>query len=362
MAHITIDARMIESSGIGTYIQNLVPLLIRNQPNYSFSLIGDLNKFYKHSWTSGDNIELISASSPIYSIREQFDILQKIPKRTDLLWVPHYNIPVLYRGKLMVTVHDLLHLAMPQFVQGFHRRYYAKFMFGMLAKRAEKVVTVSNFTKGELSKYTSIPVDKVIVASLGVNEKWYHIEKRNKPNERPYILFVGNVKPHKNLSRLIRAFENKIDEFPHDLIIVGAREGLRTTDIDAERIASTLKDRVLFTGSISEEKLEQYYAYADLLAFPSLYEGFGLPPLEAMACGCPVLSSNKASLPEVCGEAVLYCDPDSVDSIAEKLTAILGNVNLRAELREKGREHVMNFSWETCAIEVEKAIKQVLQA
>jgi glycosyltransferase involved in cell wall biosynthesis len=283
-----------------------------------------------------------------------------IPRDADLIWSPHYNISLLNRSPLMVTVHDVFHLAMPQYVPRIHRRLYAKAMFSVLKTKARIVLCDSEFTKRELTRLTGIDSRKIRVIHLGVDQDWFGEEKADRPHPRPYVLSVGNVKPHKNLTALMSAMRRIVDKIPQDLVIVGKREGFITMDEEVAGHAELLGDRVTFTGRIEETLLKQYYIHADCLVFPSLYEGFGLPPVEAMACGCPALVSNAASLPEVCGDAALYFDPHSPDDLAAKLVMLIEDSALRDSLHSKGLARAKGFTWENTARDTLSALNTAL--
>lgn len=357
---ITIDLRLINASGMGTYLRNIIPTVIETFGDSKFNLIGNAEELQQFPWTARNNINLIDCKSPIYSIREQLEMIRKIPKDTTLFWSPHYNIPLLYRGKLLVTVYDVFHLAMPHLVGGMHKRLYAKLMFNAVCRKADAIITISHFTKQELNRLVGCKNQKIYPIHLGVAESWFSIKPTTNPHSKPYLLYVGNVKPHKNLSNLVKAFELIYRNIPHDLVIIGKKEGFITGDSETISLASKLGDRVYFTGHVNDEALKQYIVHADALIFPSFYEGFGLPPLEAMAAGCPVIVSEAASLPEVCGNAVLYCNPYRYEDIAGKIMEILNNESLRNELRSKGIAHARKFSWEKCCIETCNVISNLV--
>jgi glycosyltransferase involved in cell wall biosynthesis len=358
---ITIDVRMLHASGVGTYLRNLVPLIVSAHSDTQFHLLGRAGEMSNYSWAHRENVSLINCQAPIYSLSEQLELIRAIPKSTVLFWAPHYNIPLLYRGKLLVTVHDVFHLAMPQYVGGLHRQLYAKTMFAILQAKADAILTNSEFTKRELLRLTGTQDQKVFTAYLGVDASWFHIRKGSRPHLTPFLLYVGNVKPHKNLVTLIQAFELIADEIPHDLLIVGKQEGFITGDDVVAAKAGSLGSRVRFTGYVDHCLLQQYFAHADALVFPSLYEGFGLPPLEAMACGCAVIISDVASLPEVFDDAALRCNPHSSEDIADKIQQLLHDIHLRKALRQRGLEHAKQFSWDRCAQETLAVIERILE-
>ncbi len=357
---ISIDARMMWASGIGTYIRNLVPKILDAYPGARFSLLGDPKKMEAWKGFQRPNVDLVKVRAGIYTLSEQFVIPAKIPSGTDLFWSPHYNFPVLWKGKLLVTAHDVFHVAMPSFVRGFHRRWYARTMFDQLARKADRVIAVSQFTQSELAVWTKVDPREVKVVHNGVDPSWFDIPRAASPHPRPYLLFVGNIKPHKNLGQLLEAFDSLKDRIPHDLVLVGKKEGFIVGDKAVFEKARHLKERVHFTGEIDDQRLQQYYAFTDLLVFPSLYEGFGLPPLEAMACGRPVAASFIPSLVEICGKAAQFFDPNRPEDIAQKIQEVLGNEGLRQDLVQKGLERARQFTWEKCAEGTREVIEDAL--
>lgn len=317
---VGVDARMLCSSGIGKVIENIVSRMIADKPEWHFVLLGKMSDFAKFSFTKKENVELISCNAPIYSVREQFEVPWKLPKDLDVLWCPHYNVPVFYHGRMVVTIHDLAHLALPEINKGFLKQSYAKIMFRAATKKADQIACVSKFTISELKKYVpSVDAKKIHLVYNGVDEKWFSIKKGKPVHDKPYFIFVGNVKPHKNLRRLIEAYKLASMHIKQDLILVGKKEGFINGENSISELIKGFEDRIIFTGYVSDEELMQYVAQADAMIFPSLYEGFGLPPLEAMAAGIPVLASDAASIPEVCQEDAIYFDPLDINDIKENL-------------------------------------------
>lgn len=345
---ITIDARWINTSGMGTYLRNVLPGVIAAFPDREFCLLGDKTVLSTLEGVSRNNVRLVEAKSPMYSLAEQLELKRIIPKETSLFWATHYNVPLLYRGKMMVTVYDLFHLAMPELVGGLHKRLYAEIMFWAVCRRAAAIITISRFTKDEFVRFTGNTRQPIHPIHLGVADDWFHIQPSDRPHHKKYILYVGNVKPHKNLRALVNAYGLICDKIPHDLVIVGKKEGFITGDEVVANEAARLGSRVQFTGYVSDERLRQYFSHADALVFPSLYEGFGLPPLEAMAAGCPVLVSTAASLPEICGDAAVYFDPHRPEDIAAKMLVVLSDEVLRESIRQKGYDRAQSFTWDAC--------------
>jgi glycosyltransferase involved in cell wall biosynthesis len=221
---------------------------------------------------------------------------------------------------------------------------------------------VSNFSKSELLRLTTGPrEDNIIPTHLGISAEWHGAAQLPRIHSRPYFVYVGNIKPYKNLGRLVEAFLQIKDRVPQDLVIVGQSEGLITGE-SAEFFERVRGDgeRIRLTGFVSHEELLSLVGHAHALIMPSLYEGFGLPPIEAMAAGVPVVVAHAASLPEVCGEAALYFDPLNVDDIAAKLVEIASNPEMWSNLREKGLTHSKLFSWDTCSGMTADALRSVL--
>lgn len=352
--HVAVDVRMARDSGIGTYIRHILPPVIAARPAWKFTLLGRRREIEALGWATLPNVAVRDCTSRIYTVAEQVELKWKSPASVDLFWSPHYNIPLLGRGPLVVTVHDVLHLAKPEYLRNPLKRAYARAMFEAVQRRATRIVTVSDFSRVEYRRLAGLRGPEPVVVHNGVAESW-HAEQplaaRTSGAGSPYVVYVGNVKPHKNLGTLVRAFASIVEDVPHDLLIVGRREGLRGPDAHVEAAAAALGGRVRFAGEANDEALRGYVAGAAALVMPSLYEGFGLPPLEAMAVGCPTLVARAASLPEVCGDAALYCDPLDPADMGQALRRLLLDEPLRESLRVRGLAHVRRFRWERTARE-----------
>lgn len=356
---ISIDARMLRESGIGTYLQNLIPRLIDSRTGARFQVLGG-DELADFAWAAHERVQVAPATSPIYSIREQVELPWRRDPEADLFWSPHYNVPVLAGGRRLVTIHDVFHLARPELVKRAHQRAYAHLMF-RVASRADGIIFDSRFTADEFRRLVGARAGAAEVIHPGVDESWFGPSEGEAPHDRPYLLFAGNVKPHKNVRGLLRAFGLVRDRIPHDLVIVGRRDGFIHGDPRVMDDAAAFAGRVRFTGWLELEAVQRYFAGADALVFPSLYEGFGLPPLEAMAAGCPVISSDAASLPEACGDAALYCDARRPEAMASAILKLLGDEGLRSELRARGRARARRFTWERCAAETGQMMDTILE-
>jgi glycosyltransferase involved in cell wall biosynthesis len=358
---VAVDARMVEASGVGTYLRNVLRRLVADGPEWRLALLGDPEELARHPWSAAPGVEVVAHRVPLYGLRQQ---LLPAPVRAlapDLLWVPHYNVPLAWRGRLLVTVHDLAHLALPELFGRGARRAYACLTFAAVRRRAAGLLFVSRFSRDEFHRLVGAPRGVEWTVPNGVGREWFEATASPRaPNERPYFVYVGNVKPHKNLGRLLTAFGALTEEIPHDLVVAGRRRGFLTGDPEVARRAEGLGERIRFTGFLDSGELRRTVAGAAALVLPSLYEGFGLPALEAMACGRPVLAARAGALPEVCGEAALYCDPRDPDDIAGALRRLAGDGELASRLSAAGAERARRFSWDETAAAVGAAIRELL--
>lgn len=310
---VGVDVRMLSSSGIGKVIENILKRVIPKRPEWQFFLIINRKDCDKFSFLSLSNVSCIDCNAPIYSIREQFELWRVIPKNLDVFWSPHYNIPLLYSGRLIVTVHDLAHLALRQDKHDFLKKVYARFMMKNVLNKATNIVCVSQFTIDELKRFfPEADTSKLSLIYNGVDESWHNIKPGKQIRNRPYYIFVGNVKPHKNLARLIEAYKLVCSEIRQDLVIVGKKDGFINGLNNISELIKGYEDRIVFTGYVDDDTLKQYVVQSDGMIFPSLYEGFGLPPLEAMASGVPVIASDIPVIHEICKDAISYLNPLSI--------------------------------------------------
>ena len=359
---VVVDARMISASGIGTYLRNALPRLIAGRPRWRFVLLGDRERLASANLAPADNVAIRHNEAPLYSLREQLAFTRSGLRHADLVWSPHYNIPLARTPRLVVTVHDVMHLTRPEYRDRWARRQYARTMYSAVRRRASAVICVSNATRGELERIVG-PGPPMHVVHNGVDPSWFDVVGLDdaRPLARPYVLFVGVAKPHKNLVGLLQAFAMILDRVPHDLVIVGSnRDALRTRDRSVEQGLEPLAGRVRFLGQLELSSLQRCVAGADLLVQPSFSEGFGLPPLEAMAAGTPCLVSRIDSLAEVCGDAAAYCDPHDPANVAQRLLELLQAQETRELLRRRGRERARRFSWERTAADTLAIFERVL--
>ena len=344
-----VDLRKIDDSGIGTYLRNVIPRVAAQCETIQFLLLGKTAQIEPY-FRGLANIEVVECDLRPLSSREQLCLTRFIPDNLVFFWATHFNIPLAYRGRLVVTVHDIMPMARPELSGGWHHYWYVRLMMAAIKARRSKILAVSEFTKLELQRLAGISSERINVIPLAVDDVWRTIQPRQPaPLATPYLLFVGIVKPHKNLITLLKAFEQVAAQVPYTLVVVGEREALATKDDRSAAYAERLGERVVFTGRVSDDALEQWMAHATAYVAPSLYEGFGLPPLEAMACGVPVLSSNAASLPEVCCDAALYFDPTQPEQLVQLIARLSNEPELLQSMREQSVKRAAEFDWSRTA-------------
>lgn len=357
---IAIDVRMYRMAGIGRYLQNLLPEVIPRLNAFNILILGNSNDLAGEEWLRDPRITVADFQPRIFSLAEQWAPISGRYRHVDLLWSPQYNFPLLYRGRLVVTIHDLCQLAHPETLSSELQRGYAKFLLRRAARQAAAVLCVSEFTASETEKYLQVEKSRIVVTYPPVRDGIVS-EDADKVSGRSYFLAVGNVKKHKNLPRLIAAFNSIRALVPHDLVIVGAREGFRNSETELDIDVLQRDERIRFTGYITDEDLKSHYRNAVALVFPSYYEGFGYPLVEAMAQGCPIACSNVASLPEVAGDAAVFFDPFSVEEIAHVILRISSDEATRNALILRGKQRVHRFVGDSCAQLTARAINRLLE-
>lgn len=280
---------------------------------------------------------------------EQIDLPLYLLRNGSPLLINLCNVaPILYNNQI-ITIHDMAFFINPTWFRKKFTRYYT-FVIPIISKRAKLVFTVSNFSKQEIIKYLSILPEKIKVIYNGTSE--LADSNNSYPITEKYILVVGSVNPRKNISRLINAF-NSIPDKDYKLIVAGDNSSVFNNK--DSRITTTTED-IIFMGRIDDQTLASLYKKAILFIYPSLYEGFGIPPLEAMSYDCPTLVSDIGSLREVCADASAYVNPVDTDGIANKITELIQDKDKRLDLVAKGAINIKRFSWNSSARKVAESI------
>jgi glycosyltransferase involved in cell wall biosynthesis len=377
---IGIDARFYGSlgKGLGRYTQKLIEHLevIDTENRYVIFL---RRENFDEYHPKNKNFQKVLADYQWYSFLEQvFFPLLLMRFRFDVMHFPHFNVPILYRGRFIVTIHDLILIHFPtQRATMLHPVWYRikflayKAVIWWAIRKSRHIMTVSKYTRQDILKYYKVAKNKITVAYEAIDSFCryctreqsmkilckYGLTQNDDVGEtydiiRPYFLYVGNAYPHKNLEALVEAL-NRDDARNQLLVFVGKEDYFYHRLKDDVRAKGM--QNILFIGFVSDEELDVLYRFGRAYVFPSLYEGFGLPPLEAMGRGMPVLAAHVASLPEVLGDAALYFDPYQINSLGISLRRLWDDKDMREELRTKGYARAGIFQWRIMA---EETLKQ----
>lgn len=355
---IGIDARMygVGFTGIGRYTAELIEHLATKDAQNEYVLFMRKEAFDGFK-VPNERFKKVLADFKHYSFGEQFGFNKILSQeKLDLMHFTHFNAPVFYRGPFVVTIHDLTLSFFPgKKMNHFIHRMAYHWVIRNVTKRAKKIIAVSEHTKKDLIETLHVKADKIkviyngVTAQFGGAEPTPHQElMKSLGLSRPYFLYTGVWRDHKNIVGLIKAFAKLNEEVgrQYELVITGPHNPAYHEVPDTVASLSLEKD-VHLVGLVSEENIYGLYVNALAYVFPSFYEGFGLPPLEAMQCGTPTVVSNVSAIPEVCGEGnSLYFDPHDLEDMKEKMKQITLDAGLRQRLIDRGRERVQFFSWE----------------
>lgn len=368
---IAIDARGInwyKGTGIGTYTDKILRYMIKTHREL----------FYQIYWSGGnydefenDNTKILMASKRHHRFFEQHYFPRNLTNENiDIYHIPQNGIGISEKipCKTVVTIHDLIPYILPETVG---KGYLGKFLQEMprIVDLSSGIITVSECSKRDILKFFPIDENKVFVTPLAADDKYKPLDKEKckiiiKENyniDKPFILYIGGFSPRKNVKSLILAFSkiymNLNEEY--NLVIVGANKDDRNLLKDLS-IDLAVESRVKFTGFVNEDLLPVLYNGCDVFVYPSLYEGFGLPPLEAMSCGTPVITSDISSIPEVVGDGGILIDPFDIDSLMSSLENLLNSESARSSLSIKALQRASNFSWEKTSEKTVEAYKNIL--
>ena len=378
-----IDCRMLgpQCAGLGRYVEQLVKNLQKIDLANQYILF-----LHRSNWEqveATNNFIKVEANIPWYSWQEQIKFKKIIEReQVDLMHFPHWNVPLFYNQPFVVTIHDLIMYHYPRQEASTHglvvywfKDLLHRFVLRHAVKKAKQIIVTSEFTKQDVHQTLGVALEKMVVIyqspfqiancklqiSNQIQNSNDQILKRFGINKK-YVLYVGNAYPHKNLEGLLKAWKVFIEKYGDDyqLVLVGKENYFyqkllnNPTLPSPELVPSFISGRggnVVFTDFVSDEELVGLYKQAKLYVFPSLYEGFGLPPLEAMTYGVPVASSNSSCLPEILGEAAIYFDPENFEQMAEVIQTGLTNEDVRYDLSIKAPEELKRYSGEKLARE-----------
>jgi len=374
MKKVVIDARMygLEHAGIGRYVTNLLKGIAQlKEKRLSFSFLVLKEKEDRIRTDLGERFEYLPVKSGHYSFREQIEIPLVLKRaQPDLVHFPHFNASIFYQGDFVVTIHDLI----KHYFKGretttrtpilYWPKYWAyRFQVRLSLKRSRLIFVPTVFWQNKLVDNFAVPKKKIIVTSEAVDPQIINVV--NSPKDlslkrfslkKPFFIYTGSVYPHKNIERLLLALKR----FNRAQLAIASSRNFFTDRLMTRVKKMGLEKRVRLLGFVDDQNLIRLYQKAEALIQPSLMEGFGLTGLEAMAAGCPVLSSDSSCLPEVYGRAALYFDPLDVNDIADKLALILKNKKLRGRLIKEGKRRVKKYSWEKTVRKTVKGYLEVL--
>ena len=369
----SIDARGInlyKGSGIGTYTENLLRELLNidTKNNYSIFWTGENYEDYKK-----DNSKIIFTSKKHGTFYENYYYPNYIEENNiDMHHIPQNGIGLneLYTSPIVVTIHDLIPYILPETVG---RGYLERFLRDMplIVRDSKVILTVSEYSKRDIIKFFPfVNEEKIFVTPLAANKSYKPLNKtncieyiKNKYSiDSPFILYIGGFSTRKNVKELIIAF-NKIQKSlkkNYKLVLCGSirDEGIKLQELCKELL---MDDKIIFTGFVPDDELPLFYNAAEVFIYPSSYEGFGLPPLEAMSCATPVITSNLTSIPEVTKDCAILINPFDKDELASSILTLFNSESLLQEYSEKGYNNSLNFTWENTAIATLKAYEHVFE-
>jgi len=351
---IGIDAREFVAgkiTGIGRFLWHFLQCATTSKYRHEYVLFCSQKTHIPHDLP---RLRKVIITESITQAWDQVLLPLNIAKeKIDVFLTPYFKAPLFLPSKMVIIINDLIPLFFPE-DHRLLRRFYFKFMSATTARRATRIMTISEHSRGDIVKFLRLPAGKIMVVHLGVEEIFRSLDIRKEEIRRKYslpqkfILYVGNLSPHKNVRSLIRSYASlPVGLRENYKLVLGALKSDKYfSNIDKAIREMKLTQDVLFTGFIEHKDLPSVYCMSSVFAFPSFYEGFGLPPLEAMACGCPVVSSNTSSMPEVLGDAAVFFNPYHVEEISQTIRLMLEDENLRKRFSQKGLERAKLFTIE----------------
>jgi glycosyltransferase involved in cell wall biosynthesis len=361
--HIGIDIRPLgylnDKAGLYQHIYNLVSSLLYIDHKNKYTLLSSVRGFRGDEKIQGRLFKRFSGKLTELFFERMALPIEFLMGKLDLFHGPCYFVPNSLHCKVLVTFHDLMAYRHPEFLKP-EWVISLKQKVAVSAKRADMIIAVSDFTKGEIIDLLNFPEERIRVIHNGISPFFHPVDdieqiKRVKAKygiDRPYILFVSNIEPKKNIETLLHAFVKlrNTSDFDCLLVIVGKKAWYFKAIWDVVKRLHVEKDAI-FTDVVDDESLPYLYGSAELFVFPSFFEGYGIPVIEAMACGTPVIASNRTSIPEIAEDAAILIDPVNADEIADAIYRVISDTSLRDHLIRKGFERAKRFSWEKTARE-----------
>ena len=349
--------------GLGRYTRNLIEGLGRVDRKNEYEILIPTDSC---SFTTWPNVHYRVCRFPIFKRRFWEQLATMMVGSYDLIHFPYDSCPAVKRGRLVVTIHDIKPLLFPKpkgkvNVSGLMKSLLIPRPF----KKIDHIITVSECSREDIVEKLGMPKERVTVIPQGVERDKFlprSAELIHVPEAAPYVLCVAGADPTKNIQSLIVAFSMLPDKLRkrHQLILVGDVD--KHGDLNQLVKQKMIESQTVYAGVVSDEQLLRYYQNASVFVFPSLYEGFGLPVLEAMACGCPVVCSNTSSLPEVVGDAAMMISPLDVSAMEDAIRLVLTDPNLRQRMREAGLQRSKQFSWDQTAMQTTELYERVVNS
>jgi len=345
--------------GVKLYTKKILPLLFDIGSQHQYVLMYQ-NRKLLGTYSNYRNVEEVVSTMPGTVLWDQVAVpLLARKKRVDVIFNPKFTVPLISRAKKVFVMHGSEWFVVPHFFH-LHDQIYTKFFVPMYCRAADAFVSVSEASKIDTVRHAHVNPQKIVTIHNGFDTALFQpmrdtqrLQAARAQHKLPenYILWVGQIESRKNVARLLRAFAQIKDRVPHHLVLAGEQRWSTGTELSVIPELG-IRDRLLFPGWVTQTDLPALYTMADLFAFPSLYEGFGIPLLEAMACGCPIVTADTCAPPEVTAGAACLVDPMSVDDIAAGMLKVLLDRALHADMAARGLERAQAFSWEKCVRQI----------
>lgn len=372
---IGINAMQVRAakSGVGQYIHALLDSAVRlapsdeflvycnaaNEPNYTYDAVNAKTRVWG----------LSGARRPVRLAYEYLFLPGDLKKAClDVFHGASNFLPPRRACPYVVTIHDLSYHVHPERCPPL-RRYYWYAMTARTVKVADRIITISENSRRDIVHFFPESEGRIRVIPEAAHERFRPLAVSREDSElarldkeingRPYLLYLGTLEPGKNVARTVKAFDRIAGDFPDHVLVLAGDKGWLYQPVFEAIAEARHGDRILYVGHVSDIEAVALFNFAELFVFPSLYEGFGLPPLEAMQCGCPVITSNVSSIPEVVGDAAIQINPESVDELASAMGKVLSSGDVRVELRQLGLARASEFSWDKCARETLEVYREV---